>query len=197
MSNVQFSRQLQTTNYKLSTPLSDLVRNIIRLAIFIFVQAFILNKVPNLHRFVVPYLYYLFILWLPFSTPRLTVLALGFITGLSLDYFKMTPGLHTAACVLIAYVRPLIITLLSPKDATEYTFREPSPKAMGWGPYAVYALILTVLHHTYLTFLEWLDFGTFLSFLIKVLATTAISMVLIVTVEILFPRKLKFRTNTA
>lgn len=160
-------------------------------------QAFILNKVPNLHRFVVPYLYFLFILWLPFTTPRLTLLALGFVTGMVLDYFTMTPGLHTAACVLIAYVRPFIITLLSPKEAMEYTFREPSPKAMGWGPYAVYAFTLTFLHHLYLTLLEWLDFGDFLSFLIKVLATTAISMLLIVTVEILFPRKLKFRTNTA
>jgi hypothetical protein len=53
------------------------------------------------------------------------------------------------------------------------------------------------LHHTWLTFLQWLDFGTFFSFAIKVVATTAISMLLIVTVEILFPRKLKFRTNTA
>ena len=177
--------------------MSDLVRNTLRLAIFIFVQAFILNKVPNLHRFVVPYIYYLFILWLPFSTPRLTLLALGFITGLALDYFKMTPGLHTAACVLIAYVRPFIITLLSPKEATEYTFREPSPKAMGWSSYLVYALILTFLHHLYLTILEWLDFGSLLEMLIKVLATTAISMLLIVTVEVLFPRNLKFRTNTA
>jgi hypothetical protein len=177
--------------------MSDLVRNIIRLAIFIFVQAFILDKVPHLHRFVVPYLYYLFVLWLPFTTPRLSLLALGFIAGLLLDYFTMTPGLHTAACVLIAYVRPFIITLLSPKEAQEFTFREPSPKAMGWGPYSVYALILTFLHHTWLTFLQWLDFGTFFSFAIKVVATTAISMVLIVTVEILFPRKLKFRTNTA
>lgn len=177
--------------------MSDLVRNIIRLAVFIFVQAFILNKVPNLHRFVVPYIYFLFILWLPFATPRLTLLALGFITGLALDYFKMTPGLHTAACVLIAYVRPGIITLLSPKEATEFTFREPSPRAMGWSSYMVYAFTLTLLHHIYLTFLEWLDFGSLLDMLIKVLATTAISMLLIVTTEVLFPRKLKFRTNTA
>lgn len=177
--------------------MSDLVRNIIRLAIFIFVQAFILDKVPHLHRFVVPYLYYLFLLWLPFTMPRLSLLALGFVTGLLLDYFTMTPGLHTAACVLIAYVRPFIITILSPKEAQEFTFREPSPRAMGWGPYSVYALILTFVHHTWLIFLQWLDFGTFFHFAIKVVATTAISMLLIVTVEILFPRKLKFRTNTA
>jgi hypothetical protein len=44
--------------------------------------------------------------------------------------------------------------------------------------------------------LEWLDFGTFFGFLIKVVATTGISMLMIFTVELLFPRQLKFRTNT-
>ena len=177
--------------------MSDLVRNIIRLVLFILIQVFVLNKVPHLHRFIVPYLYYLFILWLPYTTPRILLMVIAFITGLSLDYFNMTPGLHAAACVLIAYVRPFIITLLSPKDTTEFTQREPSPKGMGWSPYLVYAFILTLLHHIYLTFLEWMQFGTFLSFLLKVLATTAISMVFIIITELLFPRRLKFRTNTA
>ncbi len=176
--------------------MSDLIRNIFRLIIFILVQAFVLNKIPHLHRFIVPYLYYLFILWLPFSTPRFALLAIGFVTGLALDYFTMTPGLHTAACVLIAYVRPFIINVLTPKEFTEFNYREPSPRGMGWAPYTVYVLILTLLHHTYLVFLEWLDFGTFLSFLIKVISTTAISMLLILTVELLFPRRLKYRTNT-
>jgi hypothetical protein len=53
------------------------------------------------------------------------------------------------------------------------------------------------LHHTYLILLEWLQFGTFLDFVIKVLSTTGISLLLIFTVEVLFPRKVKFRTNTA
>lgn len=177
--------------------MSDLVRNIIRLLLFILVQVFVLNKIPHLHRFIVPYIYFLFILWLPYTTPRLLLLGIGFVTGLSLDYFKMTPGLHAAACVLIAYVRPFVITILSPKDTTEFTHKEPSPKGMGWSPYLVYAFALTLLHHTYLTLLEWLQFGSFLSFILKVLATTAISMLLIIIVELLFPRRMKFRTNTA
>lgn len=156
-----------------------------------------LNKIPFLHRYIVPYLYFLFILWLPFNTPRMLLLALGFLSGLALDYFTMTPGLHTAACVLIAFMRPFIINILILKEATEFNFHEPSPKSLGWGPYMVYALILTLMHHTYLTILEWLQFGTFLTFLIKVVATTAISMLLILTVELLFPRSLKYRTNTA
>ncbi len=177
--------------------MSDLVKNIFRFTFFILVQVFVLNKIPHLHQFIVPYLYFLFILWLPFTTSRLALLFIGFVTGLSLDYFNMTPGLHAAACVLIAYLRPFIINLLITKEATEITFHEPSPNGLGWAPYMVYALTLTFVHHIYLTFLQWLQFGSFLDFLIKTASTTAISMLLIITVELLFPRRQKYRTNTA
>ena len=175
--------------------MSDLLRNIIRFALFISIQVYVLNQIPQLHRFITPYLYYLFILWLPFSVPRFWLLIIGFFTGLSLGYFMQRPGLHAAACVLIAYVRPFIINILSPKDESEFNYREPSPRALGWTPYAIYAFILTLLHHGYLFFLEWLSFGSFLVFFIKVIANTAVSMLLILTVELLFPRRLKYRTN--
>lgn len=177
--------------------MSDLVKNIFRLVIFILVQVYVLNKIPHLHRYVVPILYFLFILWLPFSLSRPGLLIAGFGTGLLLDYFTNTPGLHAAACVLIAYARPFIITILLPKDTTEFNYREPSPRALGWAPYAVYVFILTFLHNTYLLLLEYLHFGSFFDFIIKVLSTTAISLLLIFTTELLFPRKLRFRTNTA
>ncbi|HEU4573557.1 MAG TPA: rod shape-determining protein MreD [Chitinophagaceae bacterium] len=177
--------------------MSDLVRNIIRFFVFILVQVFVLNKIPHLHRFITPSLYFLFILWLPFSLSRIGLLLIGFLTGLTLDYFTMTMGLHAAACTLIAYIRPFVINILTPKDSSEFNYREPSPRAMGWTPYIVYVLILTVFHHTYLLFLEWLQFGGLLEFFIRIVSTTGISLLLILTVELLFPRKLKFRTNTA
>jgi hypothetical protein len=177
--------------------LSDLLKNIIRFCLFLGLQIFVLNRIPPLHQFITPYIYFLFILWLPFTISRLGLMVIAFITGLTLDYFMGTPGLRAAACVLIAYVRPFIIGILTPKDPSEFNYREPSPRAMGWTPYAVYAFILTLLHHTYMIFLQWLEFGSFLHFLIKVVATTGISMLLIFTVELLFPRKLKFRTNVA
>ena len=176
--------------------MSDLLKNIFRLVVFILVQVYILDKI-HLHRFVIPVLYFLFILWLPFSLSRISLLLIGFGTGLTLDYFTNTPGLHAAACVLIAYARPFIINLLIPKDTAEFNYREPSPRAMGWAPYTVDAFVLTLLHHSYLYLLEWLDVGNMIGFLIKIGATTGISMLLILTVELLFPRKLKFRTNTA
>lgn len=176
--------------------MSDFVRNIIRFVVFIIVQVFLLNPL-HLHHYIIPYLYYLFILWLPFSTSRFNLLVVGFITGLTLDYFTMQIGFHAAACTLIAYIRPFVINILAPKESSEFNYREPSPRAMGWTPYLVYVLILTIFHHTYLTMLQWLQFGSFLEFLIKVVSATGISMLLIITVELLFPRRMKFRTNTA
>jgi hypothetical protein len=176
---------------------NDLVKNIFRLALFTLVQVYVLNRIPHLHRFIVPYLYFLFVLWLPFSLSRPALLFAGFACGLTLDYFTQTPGLHAAACLLIAYVRPFIITLLIPKDPTEFNYREPTPKAMGWAPYGVYVLVLTLLHHLWLFFLQLIQVGNVLDFIIKVAAGTGISLLLIFTTELLFPRKLKYRTNTA
>jgi len=176
---------------------SEFLRNTVRLGLFILTQVYVLNKIPHLHQFIVPYIYYLFLLWLPFSVSRIGLLIIGFLTGLALDFFTMTPGLHAAACVLLAYCRPFVINILTPRDPSEFNYREPSPRAMSWTPYLVYVFVLTLFHHGYLTFLEWLSFGTFLEFLIKVIATTAISILLIITTELLFPRRMKFRTNTA
>lgn len=177
--------------------MSDLLRNIIRFVLFVGLQVYVLDNIPPLHRFIIPVIYYLFILWLPFSVSRFWLLIIGFAAGLSLDYFTMTPGLHAAACVLIAYFRPFLISILTPKDTSEFNYREPSARSMGWAPYTVYVFVLTLLHHGYLVFLEWLQFGSFIDFIIKVISTTGISMLLILTAELLFPRRMKFRTNTA
>ena len=174
--------------------MSEALRNIIRFALFILIQVFVLNTL-HLHHYIIPYIYYLFILWLPFSISRGGLLFIGFITGLTLDYFSMQIGVHAAACTLIAYARPFIINLLMPKDTDEFNYREPSPQAMRWVPYLIYVLLLTILHHTYMTFLQWLQFGSITDFLIKVVTTTAISLMLIITTELIIPRNLKYRTN--
>jgi hypothetical protein len=177
--------------------MSDLVRNTVRFVLFILVQYYVLFKIRPLHQFVVPYVYFLYVLWLPFSMGRMTLMFVSFVFGLTLDYFTQTPGLHAAACVLIAYVRGFVVNILIPQEGAEQNYRSPSPVSMGWAPYAIYVLVLTLVHHIYLVFLEWLQFGSFLFFLGKVLATTGISLMLILITELLFFRKEKFRTNTA
>jgi len=177
--------------------MSDLVRNTIRFVLFILVQYYVLFQIRPLHQFVVPYVYFLYVLWLPFSMGRMSLLLVSFVFGLTLDYFTQTPGLHAAACTMIAYLRGFVVNILIPQEGAEQNYKSPSPVSMGWAPYAVYVIVLTLLHNIYLVFLEWLQFGSFLFFLGKVLATSGISVMLILITELLFFRKEKFRTNTA
>ena len=175
--------------------MSTLIKNLFRFILFIGMQVFILNQIPPLHQFIVPYLYFLFILWLPFNLARLPLLIIAFAFGLTLDYFTGTIGLHAAACVLIAYVKPFLLNLLIPQETTEQSYLEPSISSMGWAPYSLYVVLLTFTHHFYLVLLEWLQFGNFVYFLGKVTATTGISLLLIFVTEMLFSRNAKFRTN--
>ncbi len=177
--------------------MSNLLKNIIRFCLFILVQTFILDKVPLLHQFIKPYLYFLFILWLPFNLPRFWLMLVAFIFGMTMDYFAGTPGLHAAPCVLIAYLRPFILNILLPQEKTEFSYAEPSIKSLGFAPYSVYVLLLTFIHHAFLIFIEWMEFGNIVFFLGKVAGTTGISLLLIFITEMLFYRKAKYRTNAA
>jgi rod shape-determining protein MreD len=175
--------------------MSELLKNIIRFFVLILAQVFILNKIPPLHQFITPYLYFVFILWLPYKIPRLSLTLLGFVFGLCLDFFTKTPGLHAAACTLIAYLRPFLINILISKEDSGFNYVAPAPSSMGWTPYVVYVLVLSFLHNSWLVILEWLQFGNLLYLLGKVIATTGVSFLLVMITEILFYRKQKFRTN--
>lgn len=177
--------------------MSILLKNIIRFAFFILIQAFVLNKIPPLHQFVKPIWYFLFVLWIPFTINRSFLLIVAFAFGLSFDYFSGTPGLHAATCLLIAYLRPFLLNVLLPQEKTEFSYAEPSVKSLGLAPYGVYILLLTFIHNGFLVFIEWMQFGDFWYFIGKVSATSAISLLLIAITELLFPRKAKYRTNTA
>jgi len=177
--------------------MSTLVRNILRFVLLILVQYYVLDKI-HLHQMVTPYIYFLFILWMPFSLNRSWQLLLAFLLGFALDSFRHSPGFHSAACVLIAYLRPFLINILIPQEGADTNYDEPSARSMGGVfPYMIYAGLLTLLHHGWLFFLEAMELGNFWYFIIKTLLSTAISLVLILAAELLFYRKQKFRTNTA
>ena len=169
------------------------LKNIIRLTLMLAIQVFVLNKVPPLHQFIVPYFYFVFLLWLPFKITRTALLFVAFGLGYLTDIFYKTPGLHMAACVLLAYLRPPFIKLLLPKEATEWGNEEPSRKTMGQVPYITYVVGLTLIHNFYLILLEWLQFGSFLYFTGKLLATTLVSLLMIIIADLLLSRNSRTR----
>ena len=170
-----------------------IVKNIIRLILIMIIQVFILNNIPPLHQFIVPYFYFVFLLWMPFRVTRTALLFTAFFLGLFVDMFYKTPGLHAAASLLVGFLRPFIIGLLLPKEATEWGNEEPSLDTMGMAPYVTYIVILTLLHHFYLVLLEWLQFGSFFYFLGKILLTTLVSLLLIAIADLFFNRKSRSR----
>jgi hypothetical protein len=169
------------------------IRNIIRIIVVLFFQVFIVTRIPPLHQFIVPYFYFILILWLPFKISRIYLLLLGFSIGAIVDWFFKTPGLHAAACLLISYLRPFMINLLLPKEATEWGNEEPTSKTMGSVSYGIYVLILTLFHHFYLILLEWLQFGSFLYFIGKLFSTLIVSCLLIFIADLFFNRNSKLR----
>ena len=71
--------------------MSILVKNILRFALLILVQFYVLDKV-HLHYMVTPYIYYLFVLWMPFRMPRSWQMVVAFLVGFTLDSFRHSPG---------------------------------------------------------------------------------------------------------
>ncbi|MBI3882949.1 MAG: rod shape-determining protein MreD [Sphingobacteriales bacterium] len=176
--------------------MSILVKNIIRFVLLILVQVFVLDQI-HLHYMATPYIYFLFILWMPFRFNRILQTCLAFAVGFTLDSFNHNPGFHTAACVLIAYLRPFLINILIPQEGSDNNYQEPSIKSLGgFLPYMIYAGVLTFIHNGWLFFLEAWQFGDFWYFIVKTIVSTVISMLLIIITELLFSRKQQFKTNT-
>ncbi len=176
--------------------MSTLLKNFFRFVLLILLQVYILGNI-HLHYMVTPYLYILFLLWMPFEMNRVWQMILAFILGFTLDSFNHNPGFHASACVLIAYIRPYLINLLIPQEGAETNYEEPSVKSMGGlVPYFVYAGLLTLIHHAWLSLLEAWQFADLWYFVSKAVLSTLVSLLLIMIAELLFNRKQKFRTNT-
>ena len=176
--------------------MSTLIKNIIRFFLFVVFQVFVLDKI-HLHQMVTPYIYFLFILWLPFNMNRTLLMFIAFLFGFSLDSFRHQPGFHAAACVMIAYFRPFLINLLIPQEGSDTNFEEPSVRSLGgFLPYILYAGTLSFFHNAWLFLLEAWQFGNIWYFLLKTFISTIVSILLIIITEMLFTRNQRFRTNT-
>lgn len=89
---------------------NDFLINIARFVLFVLLQVTILNHV-NFLGYINPYLYLMFILVLPVTTSDIQVIIWGFLLGLMVDVFQDTGGIHAAACLCIAYLRPKLLSI--------------------------------------------------------------------------------------
>jgi hypothetical protein len=99
-----------------------------------------------------PFIYVLFLLLLPFNTPNLLLYLLAFGTGLTLDMFYDTMGVHATACVVLAFVRISFIAISLNRDGHDEP--EPSLSYMGFQWFSLYAILCIISHHLVLYLLE-------------------------------------------
>ena len=172
------------------------LKNFFKFFLLVLLQVLILNKItlrwwaqPGGFPVFIPYVYPLFILLLPFETTVPVLLIIGFITGITIDTFMNTAGMHAFASVLIAYLRTNVLNALLPKNLSEYPNQSPSVKNMGWMPFMVYGGFLVLLHHAAFFTLELWSLNNIGYLLLKILASTVTSMLFIVIYLLLFTRQ--------
>ena len=169
--------------------LENIFRNAVRFVSLVLLQALILNHV-ELGGYINPFLYVMFVLLLPVEIPGWLLLLLSFFLGLSIDMFSDTPGMHTAATVFMAFCRPYLLKIIAPRDGYE-SDKLPVVRNLGLSWFLTYTSILVLLHHLVLFYLEVFRFSEFFSTLLRVLASSLLSITLIVLTQYLFYYKSK------
>jgi len=164
-----------------------LPRYVINFILLVFLQVFIFNNI-QFSGFINPYIYIIFILLLPFETPKWLILFLAFLLGLTVDLFTNTIGMHSSATVFMAFLRPYLLKVLAPRDGYEAETL-PQLNYYGFGWFLRYASVLVIVHHLFLFYIEVFSFSNFFFTLLRVILSSIFSIFLIVISQYFFYSK--------
>lgn len=165
---------------------NKLIKYTLMFLVAVLVQVLFLNQV-QFSGYINPYFYIVFVLLLPLSTPRYLLLLLGFLIGLTIDIFSDSLGIHAAATVLIAYIRPFVIRVISTREEDRNDFPGLLQNKFGW--FFSYVTILVLAHHFVLFYLEYFTFSHFFYTLLKVIFSSVFTIFIIVLSQFLIFRK--------
>ena len=158
-------------------------RMLTRIAWFIglvLVQSLLLNNIC-LFGLATPFVYIYFLLAMDRDADRNALMVTAFLLGLAVDVFSNTPGVNAGASVLVAFMRPGLLRLFSPRD--EYENFEPGIYTLGIWAFVRYATIVTLLHHTALFLLEAFSFANIGYLSLRILCSTLLTVMLVMAIE--------------
>lgn len=168
-----------------------IVYNIVRFILLILLQS---AAFKNIGYFNIAALfpYILIILLLPIGIPNFLLFLLAFLTGLTVDAFYDSIGVHASACVALAWFRIFFHKItLEPEE--QNSFSTPSWGTMGFKWFSTYILLGTLIHHFVLFFVEVFTFQNILYTLGSVLFSSMFTVVTIIIMSLLTYNK-KLRT---
>ena len=163
--------------------------NTLRFIGLVLLQVLVIDNI-RLGYYIHPCVYILFILLMPFNTPKWKLLINGFLIGMTIDLFCGTPGLNAAATVFMAFLRPLVINgMTRRKDINEND--EPSLNNMGVSWFLIYASLLLLAHNLLLFLLELFSFKLFHIIIIQTILSVASSILVLFLILMLFKKSNK------
>ncbi len=136
----------------------------------------------NVFNVAIPFFYVIFFITLPVDVKGIPLLLIAFLGGLTIDVFTNTLGMHSTACLTLAFARPYVLELLSPREGYEFNSK-PSVAEFGTLWFIPYGLILIVLHHFVLFSVEALRFAEFFWILGKTLSSAILTLLIILLAQ--------------
>jgi rod shape-determining protein MreD len=161
--------------------INSVIRFCLIFILLILLQVVFFNNI-EFSGYINPYVYIMFILLLPIDIPSWLLLILSFFTGLIIDFFSGSPGMHTSASVLAGFSRPYVLRIVAPRDGYE-SGSDPSMLAYGFRWFATYSLLIVLIHHTALFYLEVFRFADFFRTLLRVILSSLFSISFILLIE--------------
>ncbi|MCT4580089.1 MAG: hypothetical protein N4A35_01615 [Flavobacteriales bacterium] len=159
--------------------MSNSIQHIFHFIGLLMVQVLVIDQISfgALNPYINPIVLGTSILILPVSWRGPRLLLVGFLFGIILDAFHNTLGINASAMLIIAFLRPYILRLISPREGFE-SFFSPNVTSLPSGQYILYSsLLLLSFHLTYFAF-ESLNYQATLSVFIKALASTVAAIIL-------------------
>ncbi len=168
---------------------TDIVRNIFRFVILILLQVLIVQNI-NLGGYIILLPYVLIIIVLPFETPKLLLLFISFLVGVTIDFFYDSSGLHASACTLMGFSRYYVLKFISPREGYDSGV-QPTTEDMGLAWYLSYAGTLVLIHHLFFFYIEAFRFTDFFRTFLRVILSSIGTFGFIYLIQFLFYKNKK------
>ena len=161
---------------------NSILVNSVRFISLILAQVLIFNNIDFM-GYINPYPYMLFILVFPFNANRSLYLVIAFLTGLTIDMFANSGGIHAAASLVIAYIRPIALRLTF---GVSYEYNAIKLPNVSFYERLIYISSLVFIHHLVLFSLEVFNITNIIYILKKTLFTGIFTSILCLMFNILF-----------
>jgi hypothetical protein len=164
-----------------------LIHYTLNFTVFFLVQVFIMKDLV-LFGTAFCFLYVFFLLHLPIETKPIPLMLISFLTGVLIDFFYDTMGMHAASCVLLAFVRNTWINANTPRGGYDDNV-PPTLLNMGFGWYLTYSLPLITTHHLLFFYIDNLGTELYLPLVIRVISSVFFTFVLGIIIQMIFYNK--------